>query len=105
AEPGGPADSVRDAGHRPVPPAPTWRQRIRTVGGWTDAASFTMSDLFMLRREMAIGYLAAGFLAVLVPEQVWNSLFIPGHGFWTTLENVLVGPLIALLSCVCSIGN
>jgi len=32
-------------------------------------------------------------------------LFIHGHGFWTDLENAFVGPLIAIVSWVCSIGN
>src|ERR1700684_4560411 len=59
----------------------------------------------MLRRELVIGYVVAGFLAALVPTHVWNILFIHGHGFWTTLENALVGPLIAVISWVCSIGN
>ena len=88
-----------------IPPQISWRRRIRTAAGWADAAGFTMADLTMLRREMAIGYVAAGFLATLVPVHVWNSVFIPGHGAWTTLENVVVGPFIALVSCVCSIGN
>jgi hypothetical protein len=47
----------------------------------------------------------AGFLAVLVPAHVWNDVFIQGHGFATTLENVFVGPFIAIISFVCSIGN
>ena len=64
-----------------------------------------MADLKMLRREMAIGYLAAGFLAVLVPDRVWATLFVPGHGIWTSIENALVGPVIAFLSFVCSVGN
>ena len=34
-----------------------------------------------------------------------TPLFITGHGFWTSLENALVGPIIAFLSFVCSIGN
>jgi len=92
-------------GHAPAPLGLEWRKRIRSTGGWADAATCTMSDLAMLRREMAIGYVAAGFLATLVPVQVWNGLFIASHGWWTTLENVAVGPLIALISCVCSIGN
>src|SRR4051812_49556220 len=37
--------------------------------------------------------------------EVWNALFVEGHGFWTSLENVLVGPFIAFISFVCSIGN
>ena len=61
--------------------------------------------LKMLRKEMAAGYVVAGFLAVLVPVSVWNDVFLTGHGFWTTLENVIVGPFIALISFVCSIGN
>ena len=97
-----------DAGHhhggatndrRPV------AERLRSLAGWSDAATYTMADLMMLRREMLIGYSVAGFLAVLVPIQVWNDVFIRGHGFGTTLENVVVGPFIAVISYVCSIGN
>jgi uncharacterized protein len=80
-------------------------RRIRSAAGWADAAAYTMADLYMLRREMAIGYLVAGALAVLVPAPAWNVVFFHGHGLWTTLENALVGPLIAILSFVCSIGN
>ena len=54
---------------------------------------------------MLAGYLVAGFLAVLVPVSVWNDVFWTGHGFWTTLENVIVGPFIAIISFVCSVGN
>ena len=81
------------------------RRRWSTVAGWSEAASFTMSDLGMLRRELAVGYLVAGFLAVLVPTGAWNALFVHGHGAWTVLENVVVAPVIAFLSFVCSIGN
>jgi YHS domain-containing protein len=59
----------------------------------------------MLRREMLVGYTLAGFLAILVPVSFWNDVFFRGHGYATTLENVVVGPFIALISCVCSIGN
>jgi uncharacterized membrane protein YraQ (UPF0718 family)/YHS domain-containing protein len=76
-----------------------------TRAGWSDAARYTMADLRMLRRELVIGYLVAGFLAVMVPMETWNRVFWHGHGFWTTLENVIVGPLIACVSFVCSIGN
>ncbi len=82
-----------------------WSARACTVAGWSDSATYTMSDLVMLRRELLIGYTVAGFLAVLVPTSVWQAVFITGHGFWTTLENALVGPFIAIISFVCSIGN
>ncbi len=80
-------------------------RRVRTLAGWSDAASYTMADITMLRREMVIGFGVAGFLAVLVPTAVWAHIFISGNGFWTSLENAIVGPLIAIISFVCSIGN
>ena len=82
-----------------------WHVKLRSRAAWSDAASYTMADLTMLRRELVIGYVVAGFLTVLVPTHVWNDVFLHGHGFWTTLENVIVGPFIAVISFVCSIGN
>jgi len=83
----------------------SWSAKVRSPAAWSDAASYAIADVTMLRRELVIGYTVAGFLAVLVPTHVWNVLFIHGHGFATSLENALVGPIIAVLSWVCSIGN
>ncbi|MGH3549562.1 MAG: permease [Pseudonocardiaceae bacterium] len=80
-------------------------ERIRSRAGWSDAAGYTISDLTMLRKELLIGFLVAGFASVLVPTGVWQSLFLTGHGFWSSLENVALGPLLAILAFVCSIGN
>ncbi|MGH3868459.1 MAG: permease [Pseudonocardiaceae bacterium] len=81
------------------------RERIRSRAGWSDAAGYTISDLTMLRKELVIGFLVAGFATVLVPTGVWQSLFLTGHGFWSSLENAVLGPLLAILAFVCSIGN
>jgi len=81
------------------------RRRLRSRRGWSDASGYTISDLQMLRRELVIGFAVAGFLAALVPETFWQSLFWTGHGFWSSLENVVLGPLLAIISFVCSIGN
>jgi YHS domain-containing protein/uncharacterized membrane protein YraQ (UPF0718 family) len=81
------------------------RTRMRSRAGWSDAAGYTISDLTMLRKELVIGFLVAGFATVLVPTWVWQSLFLTGHGFWSSLENALLGPLLAILAFVCSIGN
>jgi uncharacterized membrane protein YraQ (UPF0718 family)/YHS domain-containing protein len=82
-----------------------WRAKLTSKAAWSDAASYTMADLTMLRKELVIGYLVAGFLTVLVPMHIWNDVFWQGHGFWTSLENVIVGPVIAIVSFVCSVGN
>jgi len=82
-----------------------WSTKIRSRAAWADASSYAKADVTMLRKELVIGYVVAGFLATLVPRHFWNLLFIHGHGFWTSAENALVGPLIAVISWVCSIGN
>jgi uncharacterized protein len=82
-----------------------WRKKLRSRAAWSDAASYTVADLTMLRRELVVGYLVAGFLTILVPVHVWNNVFIHGHGWWTSVENVVVGPFVAIISFVCSIGN
>jgi uncharacterized membrane protein YraQ (UPF0718 family)/YHS domain-containing protein len=98
-------DDAHDVASGLDSPVQQARPRWRTIAGWADSASFTMADLTMLRRELAIGYLVAGFLTVLVPASAWQAVFVSGHGFWTSVQNVVVGPFIALVSFVCSIGN
>jgi YHS domain-containing protein/uncharacterized membrane protein YraQ (UPF0718 family) len=85
--------------------AAPWRQRIRSKAGWSDASGYTISDVTMLRKELVIGYVVAGFAAMAVPVSVWKALFLTGHGFWSALENVVVGPVLAFISFVCSVGN
>ena len=80
-------------------------ERVRSLAGWSDAATYTVGDLSMVKKELIAGFLLAGAASVMVPVVVWQSLFITGHGFWSSLENVLVGPLLAIISFVCSVGN
>jgi uncharacterized protein len=93
-----------DAGDATVADRP-WRERIRSLAGWSDAAGYTISDLTMLRKELVIGFVVAGFADAAVPLGFWRSLFLTGHGVLSTLENVVLGPFLAIISFVCSIGN
>jgi YHS domain-containing protein/uncharacterized membrane protein YraQ (UPF0718 family) len=99
------AAPVDDSASDPSIAQPPLARRLRSSAAWADAASYTMADLVMLRKEMIIGYLVAGFLAAMVPTSLWNAIFFHGHGLATSIENVIVGPLIAIVSFVCSIGN
>lgn len=81
------------------------RKRLRSRRGWGDSAGYTISDLTMIRKELIIGFVVAGFLAALVPTGFWQSLFLTGHGFLSSLENVVLGPFLAIISFVCSVGN
>src|SRR5579872_4325453 len=84
---------------------PTGGASLTSLAAWSDASSYAVADVTMLRRELVIGYVVAGLLAVNVPAGAWNAMFVHGHGTWTSVENALVGPLIAVASWVCSIGN
>jgi hypothetical protein len=81
------------------------RDRLRQPGRWAASAGYTLADLSMLRREIILGFLAAGFVAVAVPAHFWAEVFLTGHGPWTLVENAAIGPLVAIVSFVCSIGN
>ena len=98
-------DMGGDGGGDAADEAKPFRERLRNKAGWADAAGYTVSDLTMLRRELVIGYLVAGLIAVAVPTAVFKTVFLSGHGVLTDLENVVLGPIIAFVSFVCSIGN
>jgi uncharacterized membrane protein YraQ (UPF0718 family)/YHS domain-containing protein len=70
-----------------------------------DAAAYMIGDLTMLRRELVIGFVVAGFADTAVPIRFWRSLFLTGHGAWSEVENAVLGPFLAIISFVCSIGN
>jgi YHS domain-containing protein len=72
---------------------------------WHDAAGFTVGDLTMVRGELVIGFLVAGLADTLIPISWWHHLFLTGHGIFSTIENVILGPFIAFISFVCSVGN
>jgi YHS domain-containing protein/uncharacterized membrane protein YraQ (UPF0718 family) len=87
------------AGERPL------RKMLTSVQSWSDVAHNFRGDWQMLWKEITAGFLIAGFVA-LVPETVFQDLFLrDASDAVQVLENVLVGPLIAVLSFVCSIGN
>ena len=63
-------------------------------------------DLSMLWKEIIAGVLIAGFLMVLVPKGWWQALFLSDGPYGVRLfENAIVGPLVAVASFVCSVGN
>jgi uncharacterized protein len=82
-----------------------WRERLTSVSAWSDVAHNFRGDWQMLYREIATGFLLAGFIGLL-GNSAFNSLFVrDAPEPLPTIENVIVGPLIAVLSFVCSVGN
>jgi len=73
---------------------------------WTRVAHAFVRDWSMLWKEILGGFLIAGFLATLVPHDWWVGLFLQtGPPLVRLIENALVGPIIAMISFVCSVGN
>jgi uncharacterized protein len=84
----------------------SFKEKIRKPENWAGVADAFIMDVSMLWKEIVIGFLIAGFLMVLVPENWWEKLFVThGASFVRLVENAIVGPLIAVASFVCSIGN
>src|SRR6478609_8818857 len=81
------------------------RERLTSISAWSDVAHNFRNDWTMLYKEIALGFLLAGFIGQ-IDNSVWNSLFITDASAPLKLiENALVGPMIAILSFVCSVGN
>lgn len=75
-------------------------------GKWTRVSHAFVADWYMLWKEILGGFLIAGFLATLVPHDWWEALFLQsGPAALRLFANALVGPIIAVLSFVCSVGN
>jgi uncharacterized protein len=73
--------------------------------GLTAISHFFVMDWASLWIDIAGGLLIAGALAAWVPKEFWQAFFIQGHPTLAKLWGPLVGPLVAILSFVCSIGN
>jgi hypothetical protein len=83
----------------------TVRERLTSMSAWSDVAHNFRNDWTMLYKEITLGFLLAGFIGQL-PNSFFNSLFITqAPGPLKLIENALVGPIIAVLSFVCSVGN
>ena len=96
-----------DAGHqhhaagRQMP----WRERLTSVQAWSDVAHNFRGDWQMTWKEITVGFLLAGFVAQF-GNGFFQHLFIrDAPAPLPAIENVVVGPIIAVLSFVCSVGN
>jgi uncharacterized membrane protein YraQ (UPF0718 family)/YHS domain-containing protein len=82
-----------------------WRERLTSLRAWSDVAHNFRGDWQMLWKEISVGFLLAGFIAQL-GNGFFEKLFIHNAPApLPTIENVIVGPVIAVLSFVCSVGN
>jgi uncharacterized membrane protein YraQ (UPF0718 family)/YHS domain-containing protein len=82
-----------------------WRERIFSAQAWSDVAHNFRGDWQMLWKEITVGFFLAGFIAQF-GNSFFESLFVRhAPSPLPTIENVVIGPIIAVVSFVCSVGN
>jgi uncharacterized protein len=91
--------------HQSAGGAGSWRERLTSSQAWSDVAHNFRGDWEMLWKEITLGFLLAGFIAQL-GNGFFEHLFIHNAPApLPTIENVIIGPIIAVASFVCSVGN
>jgi uncharacterized membrane protein YraQ (UPF0718 family)/cytochrome oxidase Cu insertion factor (SCO1/SenC/PrrC family) len=81
------------------------RRRLGSREGYTSVSHIFVMEWAAVVRDIALGLLIAGAVGAWVPDSFWQHLFLTGHPLAARLWGPLIGPVISVLSFVCSIGN
>ena len=79
--------------------------RVTSPPGFTAISHYFVMDWAAIIKDVVGGLLIAGALGAWVPESFWQGFFLIDHPFLAKIWGPLIGPLVAMLSFVCSIGN
>src|SRR5712692_6015628 len=80
-------------------------ERMTSPKGFTAISHYFLMDWAAIWRDIVGGLLLAGALAAWVPDHLWRSFFLVEHAVSAKVWGPIVGPVVAMLSFVCSIGN
>ncbi|GAB2994631.1 permease [Amycolatopsis acidiphila] len=81
-----------------------WR-RLGSAEGFTSVSHVFVMEWAAILRDLVVGLLIAGAIGAWVPESFWRGFFLTDHPLGSALWGPVVGPVVAILSFVCSIGN
>jgi uncharacterized membrane protein YraQ (UPF0718 family) len=81
-----------------------WR-RLTSSRGFTAVSHIFVMEWAAILRDLVVGLLIAGAVAAWVPDDFWRTFFLTDHPLAAKLIGPLVGPLVAIATFVCSIGN
>jgi uncharacterized protein len=79
--------------------------RIVSAKGFTSISHHFVMDWAMIGIDIALGLLIAGALATWVPKEFWQAFFLSADPVWSKIVGPLIGPIVAIVSFVCSVGN
>jgi uncharacterized membrane protein YraQ (UPF0718 family) len=80
-------------------------RRLTSPTGFTAVSHIFVMEWAAVLRDIVIGLLIAGAVAAWVPNHFWESFFLVDHPLLAKIWGPIIGPLVAILSFVCSIGN
>src|SRR6201994_792176 len=80
-------------------------RRLFSRDGFTSVAHIFVMEWAAILRDLVAGLLIAGAIAAWVPDAFWHTFFLAGHPLAAKLIGPLIGPLVAVATFVCSIGN
>lgn len=83
----------------------SWRERLTSEEGWNAISHYFVMNWSMLWKDIAAGLVISGTLGALVPHDWWQTLFLANDPTLSKLWGPIIGPLIAIASFTCSIGN
>ena len=80
-------------------------RRLFSGRAFTAISHYFFMNVASLWGDLVLGFLIAGALGAWVPDGFWSALFLSGHGGLTIAWGAIIGPLIAVITFVCSVGN
>jgi uncharacterized membrane protein YraQ (UPF0718 family) len=80
-------------------------RRLFSAEGFTSVSHVFIMEWLAILRDLVLGLLIAGAIAAWVPETFWRVFFLADHPGWSAVWGPIVGPVVAIVSFVCSIGN
>jgi hypothetical protein len=83
----------------------SFASRLFSGDGYTAVSHVFVMEWAAIIRDLVIGLLATGAIAAWVPDSFWQGFFIAGHPLAAKIWGPLIGPVVAVISFVCSIGN
>ncbi|MGW2763519.1 permease [Streptomyces sp. NPDC001275] len=83
----------------------SFTRRLVSREGFTAVSHVFVMEWAAILRDLVVGLLIAGAVAAWVPDSFWRTFFFEGHPLAAKLWGPVIGPLVAIASFVCSIGN
>jgi uncharacterized membrane protein YraQ (UPF0718 family) len=88
-----------------IPGGRPFRRRLLSGDGLTSVSHVFVMEWAAVIRDVAAGLLIAGCVGAWVPDSFWRAFFLTGHPLAAKIWGPLIGPVVAILSFVCSVGN